>query len=626
MLRHGPRRNCRAARLQYHRLTGRTQRMKTLAMLMIAAAMMLPGCGPKTVEAPPPAPPPPTYKGPEYLRGTIGSLATLQGYQPLLVSGYGLVVNLNGTGSADCPPALREWLISEMAKRGFGQESIGFGDLTPEQVLNSDRTAVVLVQGVVPRGATDGTHFDLQVKALPQTQTTSLEGGTLYTTDLRINGENFAAPAFGAIAKGHGPLFINPFRDPTQTPETTTEREQLLVGRVLGGGTMTASTPLLLITNQPSYRLTRQIADRINGRFPPDPTDKGPIAVPQSDTAIVINVIKRYQDNPQRMMDLLSHLYMNPTMDFAVDQANRLADVLAQPANADQADDIAVTWEGMGKTILPILRKLYDSPSPVVRMAALQAGAYLEDQRTADPLEALAASDHIGINDRATRMLGVLLKQKPENIRVANMLRELLDAEDVQVRVAAVDALSAADDTAIGRNVFNDSMEMARAHCTKPMIYVARTGKPRIIIFNDRLSFQYPLFFTTWNNQFMVRGSAGDDTVSVFYKPETNPRAVTQNIPANVPYLVGTMAFSPNEDSKSVGLSIGYSRIVSVLYQMTREGAIDAPFVMERSNLAQQIADSALTTPTERPETAPVPEGAGGLVIPKLDSGDKPSP
>ncbi|MCC6581796.1 MAG: hypothetical protein IT440_15295, partial [Phycisphaeraceae bacterium] len=57
---------------------------------------------------PPPAPPGPAFTGPAYLQGTVGSMTKLRGYEPLLVSGYGLVVDLQGTGSADVPDFLRK--------------------------------------------------------------------------------------------------------------------------------------------------------------------------------------------------------------------------------------------------------------------------------------------------------------------------------------------------------------------------------------------------------------------------------------------------------------------------------------------------------------------------------------
>lgn len=597
-----------------------------LAGLLICLGLA--GCQQEIVEAPPDAPPPPTYSGPEFLRSTVASLVKLDGYHPVLVSGYGLVVNLNHTGSADCPPALRQWLIDEMSKRGFGSESAGYGNLTPAQVLASDRTAVVKVQGVIPPGATEGTRFDLMVTALEQTQTTSLEGGLLYTTTLSIGQPVLGAPAFDAVATGRGQLFLNPFRSSAAEADS-----ESTVGRVLAGGVTTQSLPLQLLTNQPSYRLTRQVADRINGRFPPDPGDKQPIAVPKSDTVIAINVVGRYKDNPQRMLDLCSHLYLNPTASFAQQKARELAELIRQPGNYEYADDIAIAFEGMGKTILPTLRAMYSDGEAIPRITALKAGAYLGDQTAVEPLYELAGGGHGPASEQATRMLGVLLRERPDNLRAATLLRKLVDVDDVLVRVAAAEALAEANDPSIRQFAFGETMMLTQVKCDRPMIYVSRTGKPRVIVFNDQLGFQYPLFFSTENSRFMIRGSEGEPEVAVFYQSPELRGAVNQNIPANVGYLIGTMAFSPDADSKTVGLGIGYSRIVSVLHALCTGGFIDAPFVLQQSDLAQRIADTRALEPGPRPETgAPGAPGADpqiipdGPVVPRRDSGDNAAP
>jgi len=596
------------------------------AMATLVGVFALAGCQQETIEKPADAPPPPTYKGPDFLRSTIASLATLDGYRPKLVSGYGLVVNLDGTGSADVPPALREWLLTEMAKRGFGQETAGFGDLTPAEVLASDRTAVVEVRGVIPPGATPGTRFDLMVRALPQTQTTSLAGGLLYTTELSIGKLQLGAPGFDASAKGRGPLFLNPFADPTDSAGN-----ESTVARVLAGGVVTEAMPMQLLTNQPSYRLTRQIADRINGRFPPDPKDKQPIAVPKSDTIIALNVVKRFEGDTRRMLDLLSHLYMNPTTNFAMDKSQELIELLRQPANYQYADDIAYALEGMGKTILPILRKSYEDEAPTVRMAVLKAAAHLGDQTAAQPLYELAAGGHGPISQQATNMLGHLLLKRPDNLRVANLLRKCVDVDDVLVRVAAAEAMAAAGDPSIQQFAFGETLLLTQVKCEKPMLYVTRSGKPRIYVFNNELGFDLPLLFSTGDNRFMLRGEKGDDQIAVFYQPPGR-QTINQKIPANVGYLIGTMAFDPEADSKTLGLGIGYGRIVRVLHELTTSGAIAAPFVLQQSDLAQRIADSAETAPGPRAETEGETDSTDELivpdapVVPREDSGDNGSP
>jgi uncharacterized protein YjeT (DUF2065 family) len=129
------------------------------------------------------------------LRGTVASETIMVGYQPTVVRGYGLVVGLEGTGSRLMPAEVRAQMIREMSRRGIGSHAYGAGELSPEAMLNSEDTAVVVVEGVIPAGAPKDTAFDVRVVAIPGSGTTSLEGGRLYTTDSSIRSSSPMRPA-----------------------------------------------------------------------------------------------------------------------------------------------------------------------------------------------------------------------------------------------------------------------------------------------------------------------------------------------------------------------------------------------------------------------------------------------
>jgi hypothetical protein len=171
------------------------------------------------------------------------------------------------------------------------------------------------------------------------------------------------------------------------------------------------------------------------------------------------------------------------------------------------------------------------------------------------------------------------------------MLRQLLDSDDALVRLAAMQSLIDAKDTSVQGNRFPDKLEIVRVRCEKPMIYVTRSGTPRIAIFNDRLGFHQPMMFTTGENRFMLRSDAGQTNAGLFYQRPGAGRAVKQDIPSNVAYLVGTMAYKPTEDSRSTpGLDMSYSDIVRVLFQLTqKQKYVDAPFVLQPDHLIEQI-------------------------------------
>jgi len=219
----------------------------------------------------------------------------------------------------------------------------------------------------------------------------------------------------------------------------------------------------------------------------------------------------------------------------------------------------------------------------------LQAGARLDDLDTAEPLAALASGNQAEYSQRATKLLGVLLKRHRTTPKLIEPLRELLDSNDTRVRLAAYDALAEINDASLRRFAFGDKLELAQVRCDKPMVYVARQGRPRVILFNDRIGFNKPLTFSMWDDRLMIRAAEGAKLVDVFHK-RPGQRAETQQIPDNVPYLTGVMAFNPEIDSKSPGFDMTYAEIVTVLHKLVTQRHIDAPLVLQTSDLDARIA------------------------------------
>ena len=138
----------------------------------------------------------------EDLGPTIGSLTRLVSPEWIRVEGYGLVGGLKRTGSAECPPRIRAYLARYIRKQLPSQ-----GKVDIQKYINRPDTAVVFVEGMMPAVASAGKYFDVVVTALPSTQTTSLEGGWLFETELKIAG------SFGVttrvLADVKGPIFFD---------------------------------------------------------------------------------------------------------------------------------------------------------------------------------------------------------------------------------------------------------------------------------------------------------------------------------------------------------------------------------------------------------------------------------
>ncbi len=586
----------------------------------------------KTVKKPRPAPPPPTFTGPSFLHGTIGSLATLRGYQPLLVSGFGVVANLPGTGSSEVPAFLRQRMLNEARLRGWGSANLGTQNVSPQQFLASPNTAIVSVEGLIAPGAKRGTSFDVLVTAL-DSQTTSLEDGSLYTLDLGVGGTlpgvRFARP----LAKAAGPTYLNPFEPPSDPAKVTELRRQVVV---LAGGTVTQDRKLELVLNQASWQRSRLVADRINERFARGPNDRNETAVAKTDLFVELNVPQRFSANPQLFLDLVSHLFVQRAADFERQQAQVLADtLLAQPR---YAATVSLAWRALGPTTLVVLSRHYDHENLEVRLAALEAGAALGDESAGRRLAELSRHSEPTVRRRVARLLVNL----PRSLQGSAALRELLDDEDRGVRIEAYRTLAAIGDPLVQRTVFTQQGQFKFAldllPAEKPLIYVVQSGRPRVVIFNKNTSFAAPLLASVWDGRLRIRCDSSDQPASVFYQGRGQIEGRVVQIAPTVANLAFVLAHEPSAENPSDGLALSYANVVHVIHALCRTGQIPAPIELELSPLASAVVElreqpeedtlrpeSAEPVPAGQGNPSPTPEAAPGS-IPELDPEPAPVP
>lgn len=581
----------------------RTKSVLTGAALL--TLLVLVACGSKRVQQSASAPPP-IYSGPAIFHGTVGSMAKLDGMTPLLVSNYGLVSGLQGTGSADVPEALRQRLVNEMRRRGFGSFRLGTQQVTPDRFLQSMDTAVVRVEGLVPPGATRGTRFDVLVTALPQTQTTSLEAGRLYTTELSPQGTNLQFGYSRPYANAVGTMYLNPFES-----DASRERRKELSRQavILSGGVVTADRTVRLVLNQPNWTRSVMIADRINERFRKGLDDRNATAVAQDDSFIDLHIPTRFRGQPDRFFGLIQHLYLQRHEHFEVNQARLLAQEIERDAQA--APRVALAWESLGKMVLEVIREYYDHPRLELRLAALQAGARLEDQQTAAPLEKLALHADPTVRKYAADAMVYVTN----NTRIRAALTRLLNDSDRRVRLAAYHALDDDEDAAelfLHRTVIRDSQKQLKfvldiVDVQLPLVYITQTELPRVVIFNPHTGFNLPMVATLWDNRLMIKTGSENDLAEVYYQhPGAVEGKVVQIRPAagNLVVLLGRER-DAHHDLEGLGLT--YSQVVNALYQLKAMGFLRADLELEQSSLATMIAQSVGDGPAfERPESGPV--------------------
>ncbi len=586
---------------------------------------------------------------PSSLRGTVGAETTITGVERTLVSGIGFVVGLNGTGGLTIPEQYAAHLEREMGLNGIG---IGNDDLnsplagkTPSEVMRDPNTAAVIVQAAIPAGAREGESFDVYVRAI---NATSLEGGVLWTTDLRIGPPSaFGNPQARKIAKSKGPIFLNPFAEPGGQYDGVTRD----VGRILDGGVVTFPTKVEVLLNNPSHQRARQIVTAINTAFPLHRGEKEPTARGKDDTLILVQIPTRYLDRRQEFLDLLAHVTIDQS--YPEIYARRYAQtLLSQPY---LAGDMSLCLQALGERALPFLSDLYIHPEAAPRLAALRAGAALGDARVVKHLRDIA----LDTDSRYRTDAMSLMSRIDESPLVDATLRELLSSPELSIRVEAYEDLmdralrvrrrriaqllanSRQDILAsntqlealskvfvppdpvrgVSRQLVEGKFFLDIVPFGDPLIYVTQQHEPRIVLFGQDLRLKKPLLATAWSDRLML--VADDDTspIRLYYRDDARRTASTMSdVPPGMPNLIGLLAHQPTPENPEPGLGFSYSQVVGALYQIYSDEGVDAAFTTEEDRLLAELLSSVQTEEvTMRPESA-----ASEEVLVPVDDPSKP--
>lgn len=540
------------------------------------------------------------------LRGLIGSMTTLRGREPLLVSGYGLVVDLDGAGSADMPVNIRAYMEREMAVRGVGQISRGFGGMTPSQLLNDPNTAVVFVQASIPPGAPEGTRFDVLVRALPGTSTTSLEGGRLWTTNLFRGTFVPGGPATEALAEAKGQIFINPFVDPA---EATEDAFSSTTGRILNGGVVKRGLDLLLVLDNASHARARSIVSAINAKFPQESGDRLPTATGRSEEIIELRVPRRFRSDTARFVELLMHTRVDSS--FPQEYALRYARAIRE--QPELAESLLWSLQALGPIALPQIRDMYSYGEQTPRLAALQAGASLADPLVEPHLIELAEAGPVALRTRAIQMLGKLKPDPSTNIA----LRRFLYAPEMDIRIAAYEALQERFDPAIERINVEEKFLLDIVPFGDPMVYITQQGQPRIVIFGEEPEIARPTFASAWDDRLMITADSSMDDLRVYYRDFKTNRVTTSQASVSLPKFVQFIAHQSTPEAPAPGLNLSYSETVGALYEIWKADGYRGVFVAEQDRLlADLIRSTQSLAADERAETSqdtPIAEEAPAL-------------
>ena len=181
----------------------------------------------------------------------IKDLTTIAGVRDNHITGFGLVVGLDGTGDDARSPMVKGALTKMLKRLGV---TIDPADLKGKNV------AAVMITAELPAFAKPGMAFDITVSSLGNAK--SLAGGTLLAAPLKGPDDRTWEIAQGALSVGG---FVA-----EGGSGSSAKKNHPTVGRLPGGATVEATAPtvmpereIVLVLNQPDFTTATRMRDAI---------------------------------------------------------------------------------------------------------------------------------------------------------------------------------------------------------------------------------------------------------------------------------------------------------------------------------------------------------------------------
>ena len=484
---------------------------------------------------------------------TVGSLARILPVEQHTLYGYGIVARLDGTGSAECPPGIREYL-----KKQIVQNMSDGANMDIDRLIESKNTAVVLVSTKIPSGASQHEGFDVKVESLAGTQTTSLLGGWLWLTGLRISMDNVISKPWAHVK---GPVFINALED---------ENVNLTSGFILDGGKTVRNQVLPLLLINPSYKNSNLIRNRLNSRF-----GQG-TAKPKDDKIIFLNIPKKYSSNKEKFTKLAQSIYLFDSHELT---ERRVDSLVKQMVTANDKEAVEISLEAIGRPALKKLSVLLNASTEEARFRTARCMLNLEDDRGIEVLKQAAFNRDSQFRIEAIKAIATGAKRWQS----ADVLRKLLADTDTRIAITAYEQLRKSEDITIIRQYLpaaGFSLEQIAISGQKT-VYVSRRGAARIVLIGAPISSQDDVFVQSADGNIMISSPQGVGGM-ILSRNTGNFRFETQ-CSLDISDMIKKLCTAPDDANNGHvgrgGLGISYSEVAMILEQMCQKGAIEARFI-----------------------------------------------
>jgi len=491
-------------------------------------------------------------------RDTIGFISHYFAGETIPVRGIGIVAGLAGTGSSECPPGMRQELEKYIWQR--------VGTVNPRAVINSLDTAVVEISGVIPALSMTADIFDVSLKPLSSTQTTSLDGGSLYTAELKeqtrlTNVEQFTLFS-KSLATADGPVY-----------SCKTDAASQKKWFVLGGGRVKQDSSVKLILNSPDFVAANAVRNRINERFGPK------TATALSTAEISLSFPVRYIDQRETFLRLVESLMLAENPDIQNEYAQSLVRKIVSKSSDIENAEIAL--EGIGRPALDTIAPLLEHPDPVVQFHAARCMLNIGDSRGLSVLRFVVTDEQSPYCLEAIRVIGRNAKRRD----ALPILTNALNNPRIEVRLEAYEMLLLLNSPAISRKtVANGAFIIDNVVCSGPRtVYVSRQEFPKIVLIGSPIYCNKNLFIQSPDQSITINSVPDNKYLSVSRKHPNRPRVLGPLMCnyelSSLIRTLGELSDVKESAAAQPGLAVPYSDIIDILEIMSTQNAIPAQFI-----------------------------------------------
>jgi hypothetical protein len=289
-----------------------------------------------------------------------------------------------------------------------------------------------------------------------------------------------------------------------------------------------------------------------------------------------VTVPSIYDRQKLKFVALLQSTYVLQTPQI---EQERIIQLVGQLVGSPDKEPAEIALEGIGRSSLVKLEALLKSHDEEVQFRAARCMLNLGSNK------GLQALREIAINPdsfyRIEALDAILLSQRRDT--GASLARLLLRDSDFEVKLTAYENLLVLDDVAIitefvGRKFYLDQITQS----DEKIIYVSRSGKPRIAIFGAPLNCREDIFIESSNSEVTINAGIGQPQVTVMRKVPKRPNLPPIQLKTSykISDIIRSLGGEPiiKNHQAQPGLNVSYEEVIALLKQMCEKGIVEAEF------------------------------------------------